>query len=184
MHRPVIQNNDARVRLNSSIRAGNSAAAWPPGHEGYFQLRISSTGKSSIAGIIACFILAFICLAGGIYQTHRLLLLTDEGKRADAQVVGIDVGVRGGKRAVLQFVTDTGHTAVSRDLFLMLAFRFHKGDHVTVLYSPSDPDLATIDLGLWTWQEPVIFYFGFVFLGILGLLLSRSVPAQKPGLKQ
>jgi len=147
-------------------------------------LPISSTRRSTIPGIIACFILAVICLASGIYHTHRLLFLINEGNRADAEVVGIDVGAKGGKRAVLQFVTDTGRTAVSRDLFLMLAFRFHKGDHVTVLYNPSDPGIASIDLGLWTWQQPVIFYFGFVFLGIPGLFLSRSEPVQKPGLKQ
>jgi len=160
------------------------AAASPSGHEGPFTLQISANRRSPFWGIAACFILAFICLAGGLYQTRLLLHLTNAGKRADAVVVGIDVGAKGGKRAVLQFVTDTGSTAVSRDQFQMMVFRFHKGDHVTALYDPADPGNVTIDLGLWTWQQPVIFYFGFVFLGILGLLLSRLEPAQKPGLKQ
>lgn len=87
MHRPVIHDHYTRVRLISSIRPGNSAAARPPGHEGYFQLRISSTRRSTIPGIIAHFILAFICLSGGTYHTHRLLLPPNEGKRADAAVL-------------------------------------------------------------------------------------------------
>jgi hypothetical protein len=140
-------------------------------------LQRSSNRRSTILGIIACYILAFACLAGGVYQTHRLLHLANKGKRADAVVVGIDVGVKGSKRAVLRFVTDTGRTAESRDLFQIMVFRFNKGDHVTVLYDPSDPGIATIDLGLWTWQQPVFFYFGFVFLGILGLLIARATPA-------
>ena len=143
-------------------------------------MQINPNRRSPIWGIGACFILAFICLAGGIYQTQFLLHLTNEGKRADAVVVGIDVGAKGSKRAVLQFVTDTGSTAVSHDQFQMLAFRFHKGDHVTALYDPADPGIATIDLGLWTWQQPVIFYFGFIFLGILGLFLSRPEPLRNP----
>lgn len=144
-------------------------------------MQISSSERSTILGIMACFILAFACLAGGIYQTHRLLFLINEGNRADAEVVGIDVGVKGGKRAVLQFVTITGRSAVSRDQFQMMVFRFHKGDHVSVLYDPADPGIVTIDLGLWTWQQAVFFYFGFIFLGMLGLLLTRHIPAQKRG---
>jgi len=144
-------------------------------------LQISANSRTPFWGIVACFILAVICLAGGIYQTRLLLHLTNEGNRADAVVVGIDVGAKGSKRAVLQFVTDTGNNAVSRDQFQMMVFRFHKGDHVTALYDPADAGIATIDLGLWIWQQPVFFYIGFVFLGILGLLLSRLEPAQKPG---
>ena len=133
--------------------------------------------RTSFWGIIACYFLALACLAIAIHQTSLLLTLFREGKLADAEVVGIEVGVKGGKRAVLQFVTDAGRTAVSRDLFEMMVIRFHKGDHVTVLYRPSDAAIATIYLGLWTWQEPAFLYFGFVFLSVLGLLLSRSKPA-------
>jgi hypothetical protein len=57
-------------------------------------------------------------------------------------------------------------------------------NHVTVLYDPADAGIATIDIGLWTWQQPVFFYLGFIFLCMPGLLLSRLEPAQKPGLKQ
>jgi len=157
-----------------------NAAAPPSGHEGPFTLQISANRRSPFWGIVACILLAVICLAGGVYQTRLLLHLTNEGKRADAVVVGIDIGARGSKRAVLQFVTDTGSTAVSRDQFQMMVFRFHKNDHVTALYDPADPGIVTIDLGLWTWQQPVFFYLGFIFLGILGLLLPRLKPAKNP----
>ena len=66
--------------------------------------------KKNRWGIIACGILAILCLAGSIDTTSKLLRLVKEGKTADAQVVGIDVGVKGSKRAVLQFMTDTGRT--------------------------------------------------------------------------
>jgi hypothetical protein len=169
--------NGGLALLISKRRLDSYAAAPPPGHEGPCTLQISANRRSAFWGIVACFILAFLCLAGGIYQTRLLLHLTIEGKRADAVVVGIDVGARGSKRAVLQFVTDTGSTAVSRDQFQMLVYRFHKGDHVTAWYDPADPGIVTIDLGLWTWQQPVFFYLGFVLLGILGLLLPRLKPA-------
>jgi len=81
-------------------------------------------------------------------------------------------------------VTDTGTIAVSRDQFEMMVFRLHKGDHDTVLCGPADAGIATIDIGLWPWQQPVFFCFGFIFLCMPGLLLSRLEPAQKPGLKQ
>ena len=177
MRDEATDSNGGLARLISKSRVDSYAAAPPPGHEGPYTLQISANRRSPFWGIVACFILASICLAGGIYQTQLLLHLTIEGKRADAVVVGIDVGARGSKRAVLQFVTDTGSTAVSRDQFQMLVFRFHKGDHVTAWYDPADPGIVTIDLGLWTWQQPVFFYLGFVFLGILGLLLPRLKPA-------
>ncbi len=132
--------------------------------------------RTTYWGIIACYFLALTCLAIAIHQTSILLTLVREGKLADAEVVGIEAGVKGGKRAVLQFVTDTGSSTVSRDLFQMMVIRFHKGDHVTVLYSPSNAGIATIYLGLWTWQEPAFLFFGFVFLSILGLLLPRFKP--------
>jgi hypothetical protein len=118
-------------------------------------------------------VLAFLCLAGSLYQSTVLVALVKTGKRADAEVVRIETGVKGGKRAVLQFVTDRGDTAVSRDLFEMMLFRFSKGDRVTVLYDPADTGIATIDLGLWTWQQPVLFFSGFVLLLVLGIMLPR-----------
>jgi hypothetical protein len=88
-------------------------------------------------------------------------------------VVDVEAGVKGNKRAVLRFVTDTGDTVVSRDQFDMLLFRFEQGDSVTVLYDPSDTHSATIDLGQWLWLQPAVFIFGFFFLIALGILLSR-----------
>ena len=142
-------------------------------------MKTDANKKIALWGIIACYILAFACLVGGIYTTNILAPLVKEGKLADAEVIGIDVGVKGGKRAILQFVTDTGSTAVSRDLFEMLVFRFNEGDRVAVLYNPSDVSIATIDLGLWIWLQPVLFFFGFVFLSALGILLPRLKSARR-----
>jgi len=142
-------------------------------------LQTGPSMKSTRWGIIACYLLALACLAGGIYQTSILLPLVKAGKLADAKVIDIEVGVKGGKRAVLQFVTDTGETVKSRDLFEMMLFRSSKGDRVTVLYDPADTTIATIDHGLWTWQQPVFFFSGFVLLMLLGVLLPGFAERNK-----
>ena len=158
--------------------ARRSTATSAPRPHGQRPLQCSSNRISNTLGIGARYLLALACLAGGMYQTHRLLHLTNAGRRADATVIGIDVDAKGGKRAMLQLVTATGDTVVSRDLIPVMVFRFNNGDHVTVLYDPSDPGLATIDLGVWTWQQPVFFYSGFALLGLLGLLLARARPVR------
>jgi len=113
--------------------------------------------------------------AGSVYQAAVLVPLLKTGKRADGEVVRIETGEEGDKRAVLRFVTDTGDSAVLRDLFEMMPFRFSKGDRVTVLYEPSDTGIATMDSGLWTWQQPVSFLAGFVLLPVPGTMLPRLV---------
>ncbi len=55
----------------------------------------------------------------------------------------------------------------------MMLIRHGKGDAVTVLYDPSNPKIATIDMGLWTWQAPGFLLFGFVVLLGLTLFLRR-----------
>jgi hypothetical protein len=142
------------------------------------QLLTNTDRKSTLWGMIACYVLALACLAGGVYQAVVLLSLINNGRSAQALVVDADVGVKGNKRAVLRFVTDTGDTVVSRDQFDMLLFRFEKGDSVTVLYDPLDTRSVTVDLGLWLWLQPAVFIFGFVFLIALGILLSRL---RRPG---
>jgi len=129
--------------------------------------------KRSHWGIISCYLLALACLAGSIYQASVLLPLLRYGKRVEGAVVDIQVGVKGGKRAVLQFVTDTGDTVESPDLLEMMLIRFSRDDRVTVIYDPSNTDTATIDLGVWTWQEPAFFLFGFILLAVLGIVLPK-----------
>jgi hypothetical protein len=129
--------------------------------------------KSTLWGVIACYALAIACLAGGVYQSFVLLSLLHNGRTAQAQVVDVDVGAKGNKRAVLRFVTEAGDTAVARDQFDMLLFRFEQGDSVTVLYDPSNTQSATIDLGPWLWLQPAVFMLGLVFIIALGRLLTR-----------
>jgi len=42
-------------------------------------------------------VLAFPCLAGSLYQSTVLVALVKTGKRADAEVVRIETGVKGAK---------------------------------------------------------------------------------------
>lgn len=131
---------------------------------------------SARVAIIACYVLAFTSLAAAIYHTQLLLPLLENGKRAEAIVVGIDRGAKGSKRAIYQFDTETDKQVVSRDKFQMYFIRLHKDDHVTVIYNPNDISIITADLGLWNWQGTVIFLFGFVFLASFGVLILRFKP--------
>jgi len=126
--------------------------------------------------VCAGFFLALTSLGMAVHQTRTLTHLLRVGKRADAVVSDIDYGYKRGKKAVLQFTTQTGDAVTARSLFQMHLIRNHRGDEVTVLYDPSDPKIATIDLGIWTWQEPGFLYFGFVFLAVLsfGMLGLKS----------
>ena len=125
-------------------------------------------------GIAGCYLFALISLGIAMYETRTLLHLLKNGKRADAVVVEIDVGTKGGKKAVFQFTTESGEQVSSHDLLQMFLIRHDPGDAVIVLYDPSDTKIATIDIGPWMWQEPGFLYFGFVFLFGLGVLLSRG----------
>lgn len=138
-----------------------------------------SVKKSDRTAFIACYILAITSLVAAIYHVQLLVPLLKDGKRAEAAVVGIERGFRNSKRAVYQFATETGNQVTARDIFQMYIIRLHKGDHVTVVYDPSDSGHVTADLGLWVWQGPAIFLFGFVFLATFGILILRFKPGKK-----
>jgi len=124
-------------------------------------------------GFLGGLILAFTSLAIGIYQTVLLLQLLQKGKRAHGVVIDIDVGVKGGRRAVFEFITESGKLVRSRDFFQMMLIRHRQGGDVVVLYDPSKLKIATIDMGLWTWQQPAVFYFGFFLLLGVTFFLRR-----------
>ena len=121
-------------------------------------------------GVCSCFLLAFVCLGIGIHTRAVLVRLLNHGKRSPGVVVKIDVGARSSKRAIIEFVDDTGQKVTCRDQFQMYFVRQQVGENVTVLYDPTDSQMATIDLGSWLWQGPVIFSGGFVILFGLGIL--------------
>ena len=137
------------------------------------------TKISDRAGIIACYFLAFASLVACIYHTQLLLHLLNKGKQAEAVVVEIKRGAKNSKWAIYQFNTEAGQQVTSRDTFPMYFIRLHKGDHVTVIYDPSDASIVTADLGLWVWQGTIIFLFGFVFLVTLGIFILRFKPQKK-----
>jgi len=128
-------------------------------------------GRTFRLGVYAGFFLALTSLGIAVHETMTITHLLIEGKRADAVIVDIDSGYKRGRKAVLQFTTEADETVTARSLFQMHLIRNHRGDEVTVLYDPADPKVATIDLGIWTWQEPAILYFGFVFLTALSLAM-------------
>ena len=129
-------------------------------------------------GLLACWLLALLCLGFGIASTMELLRLLDEGERADAVVTGIDVGARNTKRAILEFTTRDGTRVNTRDTFQLFLIRPEPGEHVRVIYDPVEPETATIDLGPWTWQQPVMLYGGFVFLAGLAIVMARIGPGR------
>jgi len=123
--------------------------------------------------IAVCFLLALACLVAAVYELQILLPLVNRGSHADAQVVAVERGVKGTRKAVYRFVTAGGEEVVTPDWLDMYLIRFKAGERVVVFYDPSDPTLVTADLGQWVWQGPAIFLSGAVLLVALGLVLPR-----------
>ena len=69
-------------------------------------------------GTAGCYLFALVALGFALHETRTLLHLLSEGKRAEAVVVEIDVGVKGGKKAVFPFTADTGEQITSRERHL------------------------------------------------------------------
>jgi hypothetical protein len=130
--------------------------------------------KNNSLGLLAvCSVLALTCLVASMYLLQMLLPLVNEGRRADAVVVAVDLGVKGTRKAVFRFVTDMGDEVVATDTQDMYFVRLHTGEQVGIIYDPADPTLVTADLGLWVWQGPMIFCTGAIVLVTLGLVLPR-----------
>ncbi len=128
---------------------------------------------SDRVGIFACIALAVLCLVGGVHRARQLTTLKSEGLKTAAVVDGIYRGAKGLKSAQLRFTPRAGTEIVARDILPMMLFRFKKGEQVTVIYHPPNPRLVTIDLGIWIWLQPAIFFTGAVVLITLALVLPR-----------
>ncbi|MCA9394572.1 MAG: DUF3592 domain-containing protein [Candidatus Omnitrophica bacterium] len=128
---------------------------------------------SARAGVLACYALALLCLAGGGYRTRQLTTLANDGVTVAAVVDGIHRGTKGLKSAELRFTTREGEEITARDILPMMIFRFRKGDSVRVIYHPPDPRLVTVDLGRWIWLQPVVFFAGAVLLTVLAIVMPR-----------
>lgn len=129
------------------------------------------TRKTDRLAVIAAFILAIACLIASIYQIKLLLPLLNDGKKAEAIVIDIRTGAKDSKTAIYQFKTETGTLVTSQDIFQMYFTRFHKGEHISVIYDPANPETVTADPGFWIWQGPVIFIFGFILFSTLGIFI-------------
>ncbi len=117
--------------------------------------------------------LILVSLGVALDQTRTLNRLLKEGARAEAVVVDVAVGVKGGKKAVLEFEAADGQVVRTKDMFTMMFVRHRKGESVTVLYDPADPSRATIDIGGWMWQQPGFLAFSALFLtGLLFFILK------------
>jgi len=122
---------------------------------------------------------ATLSLALGIYQTRQLMHLQQNGLRATAEVVAIETGIKGARKAVLRFRTETGTVQETRDRFRMYLVRYHTGDAVIALYDPLEPGNATVDTGPWMWQEPALLFTGFAVLAGLAMLVPRLQARQQ-----
>lgn len=127
---------------------------------------------------IASFVLALASLITAIYHMQILVPLLQDGKRAEATVTGFHRGARNTRWAIYRFSAD-GRTVTARDKFPLYIIRPGKGEQVVVVYDPADANIVTADLGIWIWQGPAIFLFGFVFLGGTGLLILHYRPGQR-----
>ena len=123
------------------------------------------------AGALAAAILAIACLIAAIYHIKILIDLDRNGIRVHASVVGFERGAKNSKSAIYHYVTESGLEVTARDKFLQYLKRVKKGDSLYVIYDRNDVYTVTADLGIWIWQAPAIFLFGFTFLTILVVLV-------------
>lgn len=129
---------------------------------------------SSTWGLAACWLLAVIFLSTALCQTYQIKRLLTEGQQTTAHVIGIDKGVKGLKYAVLNYQSYGGADITANDKFPMMFIRHKVNDQVNVIYHSKQNNWVTIDLGLWTWQQPAMFYLGFIILVVLGIVIPRT----------
>ena len=132
------------------------------------------TNKSrDIAAFIGVTILAIACLVAAAYHIRVLVDLHQRGVRVEAVVVEIKRGARNSGWAVYRYTPDGGRETIARDKFQLYIKRVKRGQSVNVIYDKNDVKRVTADLGMWTWQAPAIFLFGFAFMAILAFLIWR-----------
>jgi Protein of unknown function (DUF3592) len=120
----------------------------------------------SVAFVLAGFILLAFA-AGSVWSTRAFLR---DAARAEGTVSELNAG---GSHPEIHFVTASGQPIFYPQGGLI--FGYQKGDVVTVLYSPADPEAtATIDsFGAIWFSALLIGALGFAFL-VGGLIRLRS----------
>lgn len=133
---------------------------------------LSKQSKDNL-GFLAALVLALLCLAGSLYHVRILLELEEHGVKVPALVVGFKRGARNASWSIYQFSISDGNQITAQDKFQQYIRGVEKGETVQVIYDRRDPSLVTADLGLWTWQAPIIFALGFLFLLVIAFLIRR-----------
>lgn len=91
-------------------------------------------------------------------------------ERSDGQVVDVEYSRRPGDSTgmynpVFQFMTKDGRTIRSSSNLRSSSSSYHKGDKVTILYDPKNPEDAAI-------QSFMELYFDFMVLGLIGIVFT------------
>lgn len=133
----------------------------------------NSSPYKDVLGAIAAAVMAIACLVAAVYHISILHQLERHGVRVEAVVVGFERGAKGSRWAIYQYRTLNDQQITARDLFLQYIKGVDKGQSLRVIYDARDASRVTADLGIWTWQAPAIFLFGFIFLFVLTILVWR-----------
>jgi len=135
--------------------------------------------RSNIIGSIACVIMGLLSLAFGCFMSIQVQRLESTGMHADAIVTHVKTGAKNSKTATVAFQTTDGDNIQAQCIFQMFVIRHEKGDRVSVLYDPGDPDTVMIDNGIWNWDQPAFGLLGGIMLLGLAVLILRSQAKQK-----
>lgn len=127
-----------------------------------------------VAGTVAALIIAITSLVAAIYHLRVVLDLKQHGTVVNARVIDIERGARNSKWAVYDYTTESGQKTVARDIFQQYIKRVHPGQDVRVIYLNRETKTVTADLGVWIWQAPVIFFSGFLILGVIAFFIWRA----------
>lgn len=124
-------------------------------------------GKASVLFIGVFGLVGLGLLAGASFAVYSLLEFRAGAVTAPGTVVGLEGG-----RPVVEFVDLEGEARRVGGQVSSQPPAYHRGESVTVRYSPGEPAAARIDGFLESWFAPVLLGgMGSVFAGIAGGLL-------------
>ena len=129
--------------------------------------------------MVAATVLATLALIASYAMFSERQELLENGKQAEAIVVGIETGVKGMKSVKVEFVAANGRQIVGHDIYKTQWFAANDvGDRLNIYYAPdsldqSAPDIL-VDRGLWIWFDPIFLFCGGILLLALGVYLARN----------
>ena len=134
--------------------------------------------------LLAMSFLAVISLLIAIVTLTERLELLEQGQRVAGVVVGIDIGVKGLRRAEVEFLHADRGPVIGLDLHSTQWYSPNEvGDQVMLFYNPRDRVTERLDVlvdrGGWIWSIPAFLFGAAAVLPLLAVFLYRHETGKK-----